>query len=88
MCDGWEDIYTGNEEAMKEASAAISDRLNSLVSKRIRKDWMMLDQEQVDGLDADDWEHYKGGGCLCFAYSDDELDGHNKMVSGGALNLD
>jgi len=43
-----------------------------LESKRFRQDWMTLDQDSIDDLSVDDWEHYKNGGCLCFAYGPDE----------------
>ena len=31
--------------------------------------WMILDQEGINDLSDEDWEHYKSGGCLCFSHS-------------------
>lgn len=38
--------------------------------KRKKQAWMELSQEEIDGLDGHDWQHYKRGGCLCAAHSD------------------
>jgi len=41
-------------------------------TKRQIEKWMSLEQEEVDSLSQEDWEHYKNGGCLCFAHSSSE----------------
>ena len=37
--------------------------------ERNLESWMMLDQDEINDLFPEDWEHYKNGGCLCFAHS-------------------
>lgn len=39
---------------------------------RIKQSWMELSQEEIDSLDDENWKHYEGGGCLCFAYDRSE----------------
>ncbi len=36
---------------------------------RTKQSWMLYDTEDIDDLTEQDWEHYKGGGCLCSAHS-------------------
>lgn len=47
-------------------------KTNRIKTKRIRKSWMLFDKERINQLSENDWEHYKWGGCLCFAYSPSE----------------
>ena len=39
---------------------------------RNKQDWMNLEQDEIDNLPEDDWEHYENGGCICFAYGKSE----------------
>ena len=34
---------------------------------RIKQQWMSLEQDEIDSMEEDDWEHYSNGGCVCFA---------------------
>ena len=40
--------------------------------KRIKQEWMALDQVTINNMSEDDWEHYNSGGCLCFAHYEGE----------------
>ena len=43
------------------------------MTNRIKQDWMYLSQKEInENLSEDSWEHYKSGGCLCYAYNSGE----------------
>jgi hypothetical protein len=41
-------------------------------NRRVKQNWMGLNQSEINLLSIDDWEHYSGGGCLCHAHSSGE----------------
>lgn len=40
--------------------------------ERKKQDWMLRKQEEIDGLDAPEWEGYESGWCICYAYEQDQ----------------
>jgi hypothetical protein len=39
---------------------------------RKKQDWMELTQDEINSMTDENWSHYEGGGCLCFAHDSSE----------------
>lgn len=48
------------------------DKVEYTTSKREKHPWMELNSREILNLSESSWNHYKKGGCICAAHSDDE----------------
>ena len=40
-------------------------KVNPLVGNRIKQNWMVLNQQEIDELSDNDWAWYEQGECIC-----------------------